>query len=502
MSEENENISLEKVRKLFLDNPDLLLELQMERETKKKLEELKSKTTIDFTLTPGQQRIHDRLVEFLKTEGRNIFLIQGYAGTGKTFLATAFINHALRNRLIRNIALTAPTNKAVKVLLQQSSFDPDLVSFKTVHSLLGIIEDIDDNGKPFFRSKSQFLCDIENYDLVIIDEASMLNFELFNDIMAYHHRIKFIFLGDPAQIPPVKENYSPVFQGPVMRDYNFFTDELSTIIRQKEGSPIIRLATDIRMNLLYPGRATDHNTYHNTDEEGIHFLKFRNKEEKQIINDMIRKFFCSDEFKKDSDYVKILSWTNDMVDGFNTLVRKMIYGENPAQIEMGEKLIANRPIMQGNDIIFTTNDEFEVVDYITKVRKIEDYKFNYFYLTVKYYDVYEKEVLKKNIRIIDDGDLIDFRKACEDKKEQAKMRPKGSKDRQIKFREYYNFMRFFADTSYAYSLTCHKSQGSTYDHCIVYEDDIDKNSNILERNRIKYTAFTRPRKNLYILTNR
>lgn len=502
MSKEKENISLEKAKKLLLDNPDLLLELQMEKETKKRLDELKSKTTTDFILNFGQQRIQDGLVEFLKTDGRNIFLIQGYAGTGKTFLATAFINYVLRNRLVKNIALTAPTNKAVKVLLRQSSFDPDLVSFKTVHSLLGIIEQIDDNGKTYYKSKDQFLCEIENYDVVIIDEASMLNFDLFSQIMEYHHKIKFIFLGDPAQIPPVKENYSPVFQAPVWQQYNFIIDELSNIIRQKEGSPIIKMATDLRKNLLYPGRVTDHNIYKNTDDEGIFFLKFSNKEEKQVINDMIRKFFCSKDFKADSDYVKILCWTNSMVNGFNNSVRKMIYGENPGQLEIGEKLIANMPILQGRDIIFTTNDEFEVVDYISKERKIERYNFRYFYVTVKYYDVYEKQVLKKNVRIIKDGDRIDFMKACDDKQEQAKMRPKGSKERKIKFREYYDFKRFFADTSYAYALTCHKSQGSTYDHCIVYEDDIDENPNILERNRIKYTAFTRPRKNLYVLTNR
>ena len=76
MSKEKENISLEKAKKLLLDNPDLLLELQMEKETKKRLDELKSKTTTDFILNFGQQRIQDGLVEFLKTDGRNIFLIQ------------------------------------------------------------------------------------------------------------------------------------------------------------------------------------------------------------------------------------------------------------------------------------------------------------------------------------------------------------------------------------------------------------------------------------------
>ena len=65
--------------------------------------------------------------------------------------------------------------------------------------------------------------------------------------------------------------------------------------------------------------------------------------------------------------------------------------------------------------------------------------------------------------------------------------------------KYYEFMRQFADVGYNYAITCHKAQGSTYKNVFIIEDDIDTNQNIFERNRIKYTAYTRPTDKLFVI---
>jgi ATP-dependent exoDNAse (exonuclease V) alpha subunit len=65
--------------------------------------------------------------------------------------------------------------------------------------------------------------------------------------------------------------------------------------------------------------------------------------------------------------------------------------------------------------------------------------------------------------------------------------------------KYYNFVRRYADVNYSYSISCHKSQGSTYKNVFVLDDDIEANYHIEERNRIKYTAYTRASEKLYIL---
>jgi ATP-dependent exoDNAse (exonuclease V) alpha subunit len=72
---------------------------------------------------------------------------------------------------------------------------------------------------------------------------------------------------------------------------------------------------------------------------------------------------------------------------------------------------------------------------------------------------------------------------------------KGDKSLWVK---YYKAQQAFADVAYNYAITAHKSQGSTYKNVFVIEDDIDFNTNIVERNKIKYTSYTRPTDKLFI----
>jgi ATP-dependent exoDNAse (exonuclease V) alpha subunit len=74
-----------------------------------------------------------------------------------------------------------------------------------------------------------------------------------------------------------------------------------------------------------------------------------------------------------------------------------------------------------------------------------------------------------------------------------------TKGRNKSWIRYYGFIRRYADVSYGYAITAHKSQGSTYNTTFVLDDDINMNFNVVERNRIKYTAYTRASKKLYVL---
>ena len=64
---------------------------------------------------------------------------------------------------------------------------------------------------------------------------------------------------------------------------------------------------------------------------------------------------------------------------------------------------------------------------------------------------------------------------------------------------YYNLLRRYADVGFSYCTTAHKSQGSTYNTAFVLEDDINQNFNIIEKNRILYTSYTRASRKLYVL---
>jgi hypothetical protein len=177
-----------------------------------------------------------------------------------------------------------------------------------------------------------------------------------------------------------------------------------------------------------------------------------------------------------------------------------------SKILVGEKLIANTPIIEGESIIFNTNDEFTVEKFEIKSKdhrfKISDdpdeelfgISLKYYSTTVSYFNE-DDELERKVIQILHEDSESDFNKLANILKLRA-IRKSGKDKTWI---QYYNFLRRFADASYAYAITCHKSQGSTYNTAFVLEDDINMNFDIVERNRIKYTAYTRASKKVYVL---
>jgi hypothetical protein len=192
----------------------------------------------------------------------------------------------------------------------------------------------------------------------------------------------------------------------------------------------------------------------------------------------------------------------------NDLVRKVIYGEEAlsSKILVGEKLIANSPIMEGDTISFNTNDEFSVESFEIEQSdlrfKVSDHPDDDPYsITLKYYDTEvsyldeEDEPKTKTIKILHEDSETDFRKLAN----VLKLRAISKKGKDKSWIVYYNFLRRYADVSYAYSITAHKAQGSTYDTVFLLEDDIDMNYNIVERNRIKYTSYTRSSRKLYVI---
>jgi exodeoxyribonuclease-5 len=126
---------------------------------------------------------------------------------------------------------------------------------------------------------------------------------------------------------------------------------------------------------------------------------------------------------------------------------------------------------------------------------------DYYNIRLKYYDTIvsylddEDDVIRVGIEILHEDSQADFNKLANILKQRAIQ--KRGKDKSWII--YYNFLRRYADVNFAYCITAHKSQGSTYNTTFVLEDDIDMNWDIVERNRIKYTAYTRSSKKLYVL---
>jgi exodeoxyribonuclease-5 len=398
------------------------------------------------------------------------------------------------------IAVTGPTNKSVRVIKKSTGIRNPRVSFQTIHKMLGLTERITQDGQQEFVNQGDFVPPIEKTKLLIIDEVSMLNDDLFHEILRYRDRVKIICMGDPAQIPPVGRPDCIPFRDDLFEMYGIKTVDLKTIMRQKGDNPIIDTSILIRTDLENPYIDTGRSPKLNDRDEGIEFVNLSSPGERSSFNELLGKYFKTKEFSEDSEYTKVIAWRNKTVDIMNNLVRKVIYGEEylGSKILIGEKLIANNPIIEMSQILFNTNDEFSVEDFEIKSEKVkvagEEGTLKYYETKVSYLNDEDKKVIYYIDILHEDSESYFY--VLSSKLKKIAIEKRGKEKSWIK---YYEFIRRFADVSYAYAITAHKSQGSTYNTAFVFEDDIDVNLNVVERNRIKYTAYTRSSKKLYVI---
>jgi len=153
-------------------------------------------------LLGDQAEAFDAIKFFIDSSQRGMFLLDGFAGTGKSYLTDLIIKYVQENSH-RPIIVTAPTHKAVKVI---RNFIGSKVEFATVHSALGLREEIDGFGKQKFVRDKYEPCKLQDYQFLIVDETSMLADELYYEISSFADQgMKVLFIGDSLQIPPVNK---------------------------------------------------------------------------------------------------------------------------------------------------------------------------------------------------------------------------------------------------------------------------------------------------------
>lgn len=429
-------------------------------------------------LTPHQKEILDESVSILKKNDR--LLIKGSAGVGKTYMVNELIKELINSSIVRPgkfVFCSAPTNKAVAVIKGKVE-QTGKIEFITVHSALKMKMYYQKDGTPLFKpSYDDRYPPLQNVGLFIIDEASMLNSELIDyiDEHAFKNRTKVIFIGDNKQLNPVGEEESPVF----FSDYPEV--ELTEIIRQGKGNPIIDLSRDT--SLLWTGKPSI------VDEDNkIGYLYNQNKS--YIIDKLADA--------NGTDKLKYLAWTNKEVDHINFLVRKKIYGI-PKKLELGETIVFNSPYKDK----YVTNEELKIdtlqVEEITFDVIVESSRLDKSFEAVKHnltcYIINGKKVDSKwsndSVIIIHEDSEEDFRIL------KSKLNS-SAKNRQLEWVDYYGFVNLFGDFKYNHALTVHKSQGSTYKKAIVNVKDLNNNKKTKEKKRLFYTAITRAAETLII----
>ncbi len=443
-------------------------------------------------LNECQKSAFNEMVEYLETNANdyNGVVLKGYAGTGKTFLIGKLISWYTTIYPNRHISMTAPTNKAVNVLYNsrvRSFYEDEMnIEYITIHKLLGIKEVIDDDGNVSFVES--MLNNIAKTDVIIIDETSMLPDKLCNLLWKYDK--KLIFIGDPLQIPPVNMKDSIPFRDP--ESANLKVLELDKIMRQAEGNPIIGKSIQIRehINDEYPVKRTNSEIINGT---GVVYLRDYGSE---VTSKVLRTYFSCDRYKMDKNWMKVISWTNAMVRYYNNAVRNILYPNTRERFMPGELLVAEDVLLNTSKfkVKAFTSEEFIVLDTYVANNSVRDGEFE---VELPFYFI--------NARSLMTGKCITLNVVHEDSYDEFKSIMSGyrsicakRKEKEL-WRNFFNVYKSNDKVDYGYSITAHRSQGSTYGNVLLIESDINHNPNIIERNRIKYTAYTRAKKKLFIL---
>lgn len=452
-------------------------------------------------LNEAQKSIFNNVVKYIdgddEFEGIDAFMINGYAGTGKTFLIKRIIEYICAVET-GNICVTAPTNKAVKVLAEgmDTIFIEDGqrmnsdVCYCTTHKYLNLKEAVDDEGNISFIPQKG---NNPSFKFLVIDEASMIGKDIAKLVFDVKSNVnqKLILLGDVAQIPPVGEPQSVLFSKDFM---NIHVENLTEIVRQKNGNPIIDYSIMIRENANNPNPIKNKENKE-SEEGGVVFMK----EKKDAVN-IIEKMLHDDSFKENSSFFKIIAWRNKTLDYLNGFCRKKLFGENVPKFVKGDKVIANSSLYDSNyKVIVNTSQEMIITECekktVNKTLYVEVFNKNMSISIPSYYI----EAKVENGRTIhmyvpdEQGQYLWLNFMSKIKYECIKKRKANC------WANYYDLGKIFANIGYAYAISAHKSQGSTYKNVLLMDIDVDNNWNVLERNKIRYTSFTRASNNLYVL---
>ena len=460
-------------------------------------------------LTDEQKEALQYMKDFIKGPNRSMVLC-GAAGTGKTSLINVLLHDidewkTGKNKFFDYIC-TATTNKAVEVIAKNTGREYD----RTIYSLEGLtVKEDDDRGAYLVRepgSKSK----LNEYDLVIVDEASMAPLQLVQEIEAdlfEHSRIKVIYVGDRCQLPPVPDKKyglteSQVFKLPI--GY-----ELTQVMRTALDNPILRLVTGMRADLKSETDLFKHENDVTEDGDGVYFYDSRDE-----FMEKMYSYFLSDEYKEDTDYCLAVAWHVNAADAINRVVRKRMYPGVTAEYVEGEgvrvKVAYRRPAPgKKRDTtvpVFSLEERLKIMS--VEETKDPKYELDCYKVTVCNFRALERNqtttvafILKKDA--VKDYNILltEVAAKCREREQEPGHAGKGHLYTKKEAWEPYKKLKgYYLWVDYIYAMTTHKAQGTTVQNVFVVECDMDLNPDVEERNKLKYTAFTRAAKQLHILS--
>jgi len=472
----------------------------------------------------GDQPAAFRAVTGRLAAGQPVVKLTGYAGTGKTFLTARVASWALRNRdRYRKVTVVAPTHKAAGVIEAKLvgagvpvGDGKGAVDVRTIHSLLGLrLEpdmENDTGGRILLATEKKE----KPKGLVICDEASMVG-SVLKEHVERAAEVQWLFVGDLAQLPPVGEGVSELLDNP--------DAELRTVLRQAKGSEILNLATRIREGDL----STEF-------EAGRDVHKVGSAED---LFQAALAVFNTDAYRADAGHARMLVFKNLRRQAINRRMRDLLIGAEEPYVA-GEWLVMyaafcpeksklNLMAERAREYAKGTREygrawrnffeykERHCGDDVTRLHVSEEVRveagedgevkvggepFKVHRLAVRARgEIFDLPVLQQlevaRVRKIMDEltqTALQLRKERDEQPERSSAWERLDKERRQAWSYYFTLEETFAQVDYAYAMTVHKSQGSTFAHAFVDVPDLLSAGGMQQR--ILYTACTRPAKSL------
>lgn len=469
---------------------------------------------MDIIFTDSQKRAYSKLMEFVTDEEAKIFILKGYAGTGKTTLMRKLVEEM--NSRHEPYSLLASTGRAAKILANATGYEThtvhsEIYKFTDLNQDLETvansreINDVDSTGQLYLNfeltTKSHIGQTKPHY--YIIDEASMVSDavdknatqaifgsgQLLSDLFHYDSEGKFIFVGDICQLPPIMQTISPALTPKYIED-NFsiktYESELTDVVRQS-GDNDIAIASQRIRKLYYSPQSWKWAKFPLKGYKNIHLLGNQASLFTQYIKRIEKEGYNS---------ATLIGFSNKQCDVITQIIRPS-FGHNAALVEKGDLLL----VTQNNLISGLMNGDLVTVEDII----IQEKRAGLTFLKVSVKELFTKRVYSQLMI----ADIIYSNQTNLTQSQQKelfidfyyRMKDKGISQKSQAFKQnmmndpYLNALR----TVFGYALTCHKAQGGEWDYVYL---DIPKSVPILPKPYVYqwiYTAMTRAKKGLYLV---
>lgn len=434
---------------------------------------------MQIELTPDQKAVFDQLFSFATGRTPHVVAsLKGFAGTGKTTLMGVLIDALVAKGV--DVAVTAPSHKAVSVI--QKKIHPSVTAM-TIHSVLGYKLKEREDGTQYCMPEGR--CTIAEYDLCIIDEASMVGLEMLNDLMHRRGHCRILFVGDPAQLPPVGETSSCAFG-----DLIPLQCTLKNVLRQSAEHPSIRWSIMLRDHI-------SSNTMPSLRELESE-LRAGDEDIARVCpggSDLIATWL-PDAIKHGME-ARVLCFDNKSVQAHNARIHAAFYPQGGACFAVGEPVIAQEQFLVSDGTFSEAkNSEIFTINGVEPAQHPHYPEIQSFRVTLENGAGQLGKVFVPANRQQLDFQISNLFATHKSLKTQATTCPNGGASLRNAARRAsdcgWALSKSFANLRHAYAMTIHKSQGSTFDTVLLDWQSLLRNRDTpAMKSRLLYVALTR-----------